>query len=131
MSMNLILTSYSDLGQGKYSDCDSKNLESVELTDDFLLGNVDSHVADIDIWDTQEGPPYQQKAVKTTEIRQILGGCEKTAKDIMAEILKDNISAKQQDFCFDKITMILDARNLLRKKITKYANQDNIFVIVG
>ncbi len=131
MSMNLILTSYSDLGQGKYSDCNSKNLESVELTDDFLSRDVDSHVADIDIWDTQEGPPYQQKAVKTTEIRQIVGGCEETARNLMTEITKNDISAKQRDICFDRITMILNARKLLRKKITKYADQDNIFVIVG
>ena len=131
MSMNLILTSYSDLGQRKFSDSNSQNLESVELTDELFSGILDGHISDIDIWDTREGPPYPQEAVKTDEIRQVVGDCEKTASDIMNEIAGNDISARQRDSCFDRITMLLDARRLLRKKITKYADQDNIFVIVG
>ena len=131
MSMSLILTSYSELEGRKYSDRGSENLDSVELTDDFFTENVGNHVVDIDIWDTTQGPPYQQEAVRNRDIHQIVGGCEASARELMEKLTENSGSSQEREVCFDKITMILNARSLLKKKLTKYADQDNIFVVVG
>ena len=131
MGMNLILTRYTKLDELKYCEEKCKNLEVVELTNDMYENLICDSVSELDICEDAGDTFYSQKIVLNEKISKLIKRCTETSLSIIDKINNDNISDKEKAENLDELRVVLNVRNLLKEKNTKYANQDEIFIIVG
>lgn len=129
--MNLILTRYTKLDELKYCEEKCKNLEVVELTNDMYENLICDSVGELDICEDAGDIFYSQKIVLNEKISKLIKRCTETSLSIIDKINNDNISDKEKAENLDELRVVLNVRNLLKEKNTKYANQDEIFIIVG
>lgn len=127
MSVSLYLVKYLKLEE-KYSDQDSKNLETVEMSESIYETVIKQYVCKKDFWDGEED--YSQDIISDTDIDSIVEKCVCVAKENMKKIVENNISQKEEEDRLDKLNVLLRIRQILNKKKRKYADEDNIFIII-
>lgn len=129
--MSLYLTRYSKLEEQKYSEENSCNLATVEMSDDLYKEILEEYVCKQEFWEKGEEESYSQEIILNADIDKILKKCVYMSKEIMKEIIEKELSCKEEDAKFDRLSVILEIRNILNKKKDKHADQDDIFIIVG
>lgn len=128
MSVVLYLVKYLKLGEQKYSEQDSENLETVEMSESIYKTVIEQHICEKNFWDGEED--YPQNIISDTDIDSVVEKCVCVVKENMKEIMDNNISQKEEEDRLDKSCVLLRIRQILNKKKRKYADEDNIFIIV-
>lgn len=131
MSMNLILTRYSKIEENKYCEENCKNLEVVELSNHLYDELIIKSTCEQDIWEDKGEKSYSQRIISNDEVSFLIKKCTDVSLQLIHEISGEDISLKEQDEKLDKLRVILEVRNMLKQKSSRYADQDEIFIVVG
>lgn len=131
MSMNLILTRYTKIDESKYCEEGCKNLEVVEMSNDMYEKLICDSVGELDICEDDGETSYSQEIVLNEKISKLIKKCTEISLTIIDKVNNDNISEKEKDENLDILRVVLNVRNVLKEKNTKYADQDEIIIIVG
>ncbi|WP_310603720.1 hypothetical protein [Anaerosporobacter sp.] len=131
MSRCLILVKYS-LEDTQICEDNSKNIDSIDISDEMINDLELSKVIDrICVFEESGGVSYETEVIANPSIRDIIKKCEELAVIYCSEIHKGVVNDKDRNDTFEKLTVLLNIRRILRKKQIKFKNDDSVYIVWG
>lgn len=131
MSDNILLTKFSEINNGQFSEKNSKNIEIAVLTEEISDLLNKSYVTSIEIFEEDSEEKYEQKIIKVKKTKELLNEIKKIIKDKMKSIVNETISEEDEDLILNDIRIILNVRNIILQKKEKYSKDNSTMLMLG
>lgn len=131
MSKSLILVKYS-IEDKQLCEEKAQNVDSIDVSDEIIneleLINVTRKIS---VLEELGGDSYETEVIDNLTLPKIIKKCEDISMIYCSELQKGIENDKKRNIAFDKLTVLLNIRRILRKKQIKYKDDDSIYVIWG
>jgi hypothetical protein len=131
MSKSLILVKYS-IEDKQLCEEKAQNVDSIDVSDEIIneleLINITRKIS---VLEELGGDSYETEVIDNLTLPKIIKKCEDISMIYCSELQKGIENDKKRNIAFDKLTVLLNIRRILRKKQIKYKDDDSIYVIWG
>ena len=131
MSKCLILVKYS-IKKNQFCEDHSKNLDSIDISDKIINDlDLKSAIVKKCVREEEDGEFYETEVVDSNCLSDIIERCEKLSITYLSDLQTGIANDKQRNNAFDKLTVLLNIRKIMRKKHLQYKDDDSVFIVWG
>lgn len=131
MSYNVILTKFSEVKSGEYTEKDSQNIETTLMPKELFEQFNESYLTLIEIYEENMEDKYEEKIVQEDKINELLVEIKRIVTEKMKVIVNGDLSNEDEDKELNDVRVVLNLRNILIQKIEKYNEDKNVMLVVG
>lgn len=131
MSYNVILTKFTEVNSGEYTEKDSQNIDTTFLSIELYEQLNESYFTLIEIYEENMEEKYQEKIVQQDKLNNLIDEIRNDVIEKMKIIVNGDLSKEDEDKALNEVRVILNLSNIVMQKIEKYDKDKNIMLVVG
>lgn len=131
MSYNVILTKFTEVKSGEYTEKDSQNIDTAVMPMELYEQLNESYFTLIEIYEENMEEKYEEEIVQEDKLNKLLDEIRGVVIEKMRIIVNGDLSKEDEDKVLNDVRIILNLSNIVMQKTEKYYKDKNIMLVVG